>query len=68
MAQVSIARAFFFVQILVLAVLAATVFSQETAPAPTPMDGAAYSLPVNGAVVGASLMVSFFALLKHYVN
>ncbi|KAM0978299.1 hypothetical protein ACFX2I_014220 [Malus domestica] len=68
MAQVSIARAFFFVQILVLAVLAATVFSQETAPAPAPMDGAAYSLPVNGAVVGASLMVSFFALLKHYVN
>ncbi|CAB4286762.1 unnamed protein product [Prunus armeniaca] len=71
MAQISMSRAFFFVQMLVLVVLAATVSAQESAPAPAPapMDaGAAYSLPVNGAAVGASLMVSVFALLKHYLN
>ncbi|KAM1408431.1 hypothetical protein ACFX2I_008950 [Malus domestica] len=66
MAQVSISSAFFFV---LVALAAATVSAQESAPAPAPMDaGAAYSLPVNGAVVGASLMVSVFALFKHYLN
>lgn len=70
MAQVSIPRAFFFVQMLVLVVLAATVSAQESAPAPAPMDaGAAYSLPVNSVVIGASLMVSLFSLFKqHYLN
>ncbi|KAI5318496.1 hypothetical protein L3X38_038204 [Prunus dulcis] len=67
----SMSRAAFFVQMLVLVVLAATVSAQESAPAPAPaqMDaGAGYSLPVNGAAVGASLMVSVFALFKHYLN
>ncbi|KAI5318495.1 hypothetical protein L3X38_038203 [Prunus dulcis] len=67
MAQVSISGAFFFfVQMLVLA---AMVSAQESAPAPSPMDaGAAYSLPVNSVVVGASLLVSFCALFKRYLN
>ncbi|KAB2608181.1 hypothetical protein D8674_011349 [Pyrus ussuriensis x Pyrus communis] len=66
MSQVSSPRAFFFVQMLVLAVLAATVSAQESAPAPAPMDaGAAYSSPVNGVVIGASLLVSVFAFFKH---
>ncbi|PRQ44597.1 hypothetical protein RchiOBHm_Chr3g0480981 [Rosa chinensis] len=69
MAQVSIPRAFFFMQVLVLVLAAATVSAQESAPAPAPMDaGAAYSLPVNGAVIGASIAVSFFSLFKHYLN
>ncbi|PRQ44596.1 hypothetical protein RchiOBHm_Chr3g0480971 [Rosa chinensis] len=68
MAQVSMSRAFFFVQILVLALVAASVSAQEgsPAPAPAPMDaGEAYSLPVSGALIGASLVVSLFSLFKH---
>lgn len=66
MAKVSISRAFFFV---VIALAVATISAQESAPAPAPMDaGAAYSSPVNGAVLGASLMVSVFALFKYYLN
>ncbi|CAB4286761.1 unnamed protein product [Prunus armeniaca] len=66
MAQVSISGAFFFVQMLVLA---AMVSAQESAPAPSPMDaGAAYSSPANSVVVGASLLVSFCALFKRYLN
>ncbi|BFG38164.1 hypothetical protein CerSpe_244380 [Prunus speciosa] len=65
MAQVSISGAFFFVQMLVLA---AMVSAQESAPAPSPMLGAAYSSPANSVVVGASLLVSFCALFKRYLN
>ncbi|PQP99068.1 hypothetical protein Pyn_37790 [Prunus yedoensis var. nudiflora] len=66
MAQVSISGAFFFVLMLVLA---AMVSAQESAPAPSPMlAGAAYSSPVNSVVVGASLLVSFCALFKRYLN
>ncbi|KAJ0100089.1 hypothetical protein Patl1_20579 [Pistacia atlantica] len=55
--------------VLVLAVAAATVSAQSNgmAPAPSPsMDtGAAFSLPVSGAIVGPSLVLSVFPLFRH---
>ncbi|KAJ4706457.1 Proteoglycan 4 C-terminal part like [Melia azedarach] len=55
--------------VFVFAMAAAVVSAQSTemAPAPAPsMDtGAAFSLPVSGAVIGSALIVSFVALLKH---
>ncbi|KAM2549079.1 hypothetical protein TB1_013482 [Malus domestica] len=65
MVQVSFSRAFIFVQMLLFAFLAA-VSAQESALAPAPMDvGAAYFSPVNGVVIGASLLISVFAFFKH---
>ncbi|GAA0168176.1 hypothetical protein Leryth_021502 [Lithospermum erythrorhizon] len=45
----------------------ATVSAQEGAfaPAPSPDAGAAFNLPVSGALVGASLVCSAFAMLRH---
>ncbi|KAJ0043658.1 hypothetical protein Pint_17951 [Pistacia integerrima] len=55
--------------VLVLAVAAATVSAQSNrmAPVPSPsMDTeAAFSLPVSGAVVGPSLVLSLFAQFRH---
>ncbi|KAJ0099311.1 hypothetical protein Patl1_20583 [Pistacia atlantica] len=55
--------------VLVLAVAAAIVSAQSNgmAPAPSPsMDtGAPFSLPVSGAIVGSSLVLSLFALFRH---
>ncbi|KAL6141459.1 hypothetical protein ACLB2K_059747 [Fragaria x ananassa] len=70
MAQGSISRAFFFVQVLIFALAAASVSAQEgspsSAPAPAPMvTGAGYSLPVSGALIGASLVISMFSLFRH---
>ncbi|KAG6743831.1 hypothetical protein POTOM_052534 [Populus tomentosa] len=57
------------VLMLVIATFAAAVSGQdsETAPAPAPgMDaGAGFSLPVSGAIVGFSLVVSLLGFLKH---
>ncbi|KAJ0099314.1 hypothetical protein Patl1_20580 [Pistacia atlantica] len=41
--------------------------SSELARAPPPSSdtGAAFSLPVSGAIIGSSLVLSLFALLKH---
>jgi hypothetical protein len=54
---------------LVIATFAAAVSAQdsEMAPAPAPgMDaGAGFSLPVSGAIVGFSLVVSLLGFLKH---
>ncbi|OAY43171.1 hypothetical protein MANES_08G048100v8 [Manihot esculenta] len=47
--------------------LAAANVSAQTALAPAPsMDtGAGFSLPMSGAVVASSLLLSLFALLRH---
>ncbi|GMP86951.1 hypothetical protein CsSME_00039524 [Camellia sinensis var. sinensis] len=61
MAQVSFVLAVFFMA-------AATVVSaQDTAmtPAPSPDAGAAFLVPVSGAIVGYSLVISFLAFLRH---
>ncbi|KAJ6870553.1 hypothetical protein NC652_036255 [Populus alba x Populus x berolinensis] len=67
MAQFSIPKA--LVLMLVIATFAAAVSGQdsETAPAPAPgMDaGTGFSLPVSGAIVGFSLVVSLLGFLKH---
>ncbi|KDP37352.1 hypothetical protein JCGZ_06806 [Jatropha curcas] len=64
MAQVSISKAL-AVMIVVFAVVFPAVSAQVAAPAPSPDAGAGFSLPVSGAVVGLSLLVSFLGLLKH---
>ncbi|GFY92251.1 hypothetical protein Acr_08g0006470 [Actinidia rufa] len=60
--------AFFFV-VAVIAIFSVTASAQdfESAPAPPPsMDtGSAYSLPISGAIVCSSVVLSFLALLKH---
>ncbi|KAK2999046.1 hypothetical protein RJ639_023040 [Escallonia herrerae] len=43
----------------------ATVSAQEMAPAPAPDAGSALSLPVSGALLGASLLLSLLAFSKH---
>lgn len=48
----------------VLTISSATM-AQELAPAPSPDQGAAYSLPVSGAIMCSSLMVSLLAFMKH---
>ncbi|KAL5744071.1 hypothetical protein ACOSP7_026924 [Xanthoceras sorbifolium] len=63
MAQVSFSKALIFA--LVMAVFSAAVSAQDLAPSPAPAAGAGVNLPVSGAVVGFSLVVSALALLKH---
>ena len=63
--QVTISRAFL---LLLVIVTFAVVSAQESemAPAPAPMDaGDGFSLPVSGAIVGFSLVVSLLGFLKH---
>ncbi|KAL8036901.1 hypothetical protein ABFX02_11G006600 [Erythranthe guttata] len=66
MAQISISKA---VVLLAYAVVALSAYAATTvsaqAPAPSPDAGGAFSLPVSGAAVGASLLLSVFALLRH---
>ncbi|EXC04351.1 hypothetical protein L484_015978 [Morus notabilis] len=68
-AQVSSSSRTFFVfsaLLIVFAAAASTVSAQDFAPAPAPIPTApAYSFPVSGAVVGASLALSLLAFLKH---
>ncbi|KAH7557304.1 hypothetical protein JRO89_XS11G0111800 [Xanthoceras sorbifolium] len=45
--------------------MVAAVSAQDLAPSPAPAAGAGVNLPVSGAVVGFSLVVSALALLKH---
>ncbi|KAL8225322.1 hypothetical protein R6Q57_017879 [Mikania cordata] len=44
---------------------AAAVSAQATAPAPSPDAGAGFSVPVSGVVIGSSMLVSLFALLRN---
>ena len=63
MASVSIIKAFLLFVFLVVV----TVSAQEPslAPAPSPDAGAGFSLPVSGVLIGTSLLVSLFAVLRH---
>ncbi|KAL3369312.1 hypothetical protein AABB24_009910, partial [Solanum stoloniferum] len=63
MASVSIIKAF----VLAVFLAAVVVSAQEPslAPAPAPDAGAAFSLPVSGALIGTSLLMSLFAVLRH---
>ncbi|KAK9986715.1 hypothetical protein SO802_031666 [Lithocarpus litseifolius] len=54
MAQVSISKALMLVLVIVVSLAATTVSAQDSqlAPAPAPMDaGAAFSLPISGALL-----------------
>lgn len=51
--------------LLALSAFAATASAQASAPAPSPDAGGAFSLPISGAVVGASLLVSALAVMRH---
>ncbi|KAK6790137.1 hypothetical protein RDI58_013937 [Solanum bulbocastanum] len=59
----SIIKAF----ILAVFLAAVVVSAQEPslAPAPAPDAGAAFSLPVSGSLIGTSLLMSLFAVLRH---
>ncbi|KAG5607514.1 hypothetical protein H5410_029006 [Solanum commersonii] len=63
MAFVSIIKAF----VLAVFLAAVVVSAQEPslAPAPAPDAGAAFALPVSGALIGTSLLMSLFAVLRH---
>ncbi|CAI0377092.1 unnamed protein product [Linum tenue] len=52
--------------VLLVASMAALVSAQEMAPAPSPslVTGAGFSLPVSGAFVAVSVVVSLMGLLK----
>ncbi|KAK4377931.1 hypothetical protein RND71_004227 [Anisodus tanguticus] len=64
MAQVSsIIKA--FVLAVVLAAVAASAQEVGLAPAPSPDAGAGFSVPVSGALIGTSLLVSLFASLRN---
>ncbi|KAH6819397.1 hypothetical protein C2S51_003000 [Perilla frutescens var. frutescens] len=66
MAQISIVKAAVMVAyaIVALTAFASTASAQAQAPAPAPDTGAAFSLPVSGAAVAASLLFSAVALLR----
>ncbi|KAL0334280.1 UNVERIFIED_CONTAM: hypothetical protein Sangu_1584200 [Sesamum angustifolium] len=67
MAQISILKAALMLAYAIVAIsaYATTVSAQAPSPAPSPDTGDAFSLPVSAAVVGMSLLVSGFALLRH---
>ena len=70
MAQVSISKALMLVLVIVVSLAATTVSAQDTqlAPAPAPMDaGAAFSLPISGALLRSSILFSLLALLKIWI-
>ncbi|KAI3733018.1 hypothetical protein L1987_64233 [Smallanthus sonchifolius] len=66
MAQISIMKK--ATVLVVMAIAAATTVSAQElsqAPAPSPEIGAAFSVPASGAMIGASLVLSFVALFKN---
>lgn len=69
MAQGSkLALALVLAVVAMVSTFAPTVVAQDLAPVPAPsMDkgAAAYSAPVSGAIIWASLFLSILALLKH---
>jgi len=66
MAKVSISKAFMLVLVIVVSSVAAMVSAQDShlAPAPSPnMDaGAAFSLPISGALLASSITILFSLL------
>nr|DAD29812.1 TPA_asm: hypothetical protein HUJ06_031280 [Nelumbo nucifera] len=71
MAQVSLSKTTVLVFIVaILSAAAATVSAQgdsEMAPSPAPsiVSGSPFALPVSGAILCSSLLLSLLALLKH---
>ncbi|KAK4345948.1 hypothetical protein RND71_036124 [Anisodus tanguticus] len=64
MAQVSsIIKA--FILAIVLAAVAASAQEVGLAPSPSPDAGAGFSVPISGALIGTSLLVSLFASLRN---
>ncbi|CAN4095845.1 unnamed protein product [Withania somnifera] len=63
MASVSFIHA--FVLAVFLAAVAVSAQEPSLAPAPSPDAGAGFSLPVSGALIGSSLIMSLFAVLRH---
>lgn len=61
MAQVNIFKA--FVLAVIFAAIAVSAQVPEMSPAPSPNAGAGFSLPVSGAVIGMSLLISLVAPL-----
>lgn len=49
----------------VLTMFSAMAMAQELPPAPSPDQGAAYSLPVSGPILCSSLLVSLLAVIKY---
>ncbi|KAF9606131.1 hypothetical protein IFM89_023184 [Coptis chinensis] len=67
MAQVSISTTIFFL-VAIFSAVAVSPQEEFTAPAPAPTTmetGAAFSLPMCGAVLCSSIALSLLALLKH---
>ncbi|KAL7598510.1 hypothetical protein Lser_V15G26340 [Lactuca serriola] len=65
MAQVSMVKKASVLAIVAVAISAATVSAQELAPAPSPLAGAAFSLPASSVMIGTSLLLSFVALFRN---
>ncbi|CAK9165070.1 unnamed protein product [Ilex paraguariensis] len=63
MAQVNIFKA--LVLAFIVAVVTASAQDIGSAPAPSPDAGAAFSLPVSGALIGTSLLLSVLSLFRH---
>jgi hypothetical protein len=66
-AQVIVSKTFLLVLVIAAFAVASAQDSESMAPAPAPgMEaGAGFSLPVSGAMVGFSLVVSLLGFLKH---
>ncbi|MCE3050636.1 hypothetical protein HAX54_047719 [Datura stramonium] len=54
-----------FILAVFLAAVAVSAQEPSLAPAPSPDAGSGFSLPVSGALIGTSLLMSLFALLRH---
>ncbi|PIN19989.1 hypothetical protein CDL12_07314 [Handroanthus impetiginosus] len=65
MAQISIVKAAAMLAFALVALSAYATTASALAPAPSPDTGDAFSLPVSGAVIGTSLLVSVIAFLRH---
>nr|GLL47418.1 hypothetical protein B456_002G152900 [Ipomoea trifida]GMD00175.1 Arabinogalactan protein 40 precursor [Ipomoea batatas] len=63
MAQAGIMKAFLIAA--VLAIFSAAAQGIGSSPAPAPDAGSAITIPVSGALIAASLLVSSIAFLRH---
>lgn len=65
MAQVGIMKAFLIAAVLAIFSAAAAAQGIGSSPAPAPDAGSAITIPVSGALITASLLVSSIAFLRH---
>ncbi|KAM3268074.1 hypothetical protein P3S67_031624 [Capsicum chacoense] len=54
-----------FILAIFLAACAVSAQEPSLAPTPSPDAGAGFSMPVSGALIGTSLVMSLFALLRN---